>query len=244
MSIKPKQNTYDQFADEYAKSYVRTDEGGFHFNLDLVIPRLLDVAGNVEDLTVLDAGCGEGIVSRLLAGRASRVVGIDIAPQLIAYARQRELTQTVIYETHDLSIPHPHYAHAFDLILSNLVLNDVPNYTGFISTMSSLLKPGGRIVLSMNNPYSASLREKVQDYFDSDAVAEYGFGSVTYFHRTMEEYTHAFQQAGLYLRCLVDVQMSKEMVAQLPEKNRLFPWYSFYHRFPFILIIDLIKPTR
>jgi 2-polyprenyl-3-methyl-5-hydroxy-6-metoxy-1,4-benzoquinol methylase len=241
MSTKLQENTYDQFADDYAHSYLRLDPDAFNYNLDLVIPRLLQVAGDVDGLTVLDAGCGEGIVSRTLSSSAKQVVGIDVSPRLIEYARERDITQTITYEVRDLSRPLPEYTDTFDLVVSNLVLNDVPDYRAFITTLSAVLKPLGRIVLSMNNPYSAVLREKVHNYFDSDAVAQYGFGPVTYFHRTMEEYLHAFHQAGLLLRDLYDVQMPEAMVARLPEKNQQFPWFSFYHRFPFILILDLIK---
>lgn len=244
MSSKSQLNTYDQFADAYAQSYAEPRSDGFHFNLDLAIPRLLEVIGSVDGLTVLDAGCGEGILSRSLPNTAARIVGIDIVPQFIAYARQRDLTQSITYEVHDLSMPLPHYENTFDLIVSSLVLNDVPNYIGFIKTLSSLLKTNGRIVLSFNNPYSALLREKVDNYFDSEAVHQYAFGPVTYFHRRMEDYCRAFQQAGLALRCLYDVQMTEGMVAQLPEKNRTFPWYPFYHRFPFVLILDLIKLAK
>lgn len=243
MSTELRQNTYDQMADVYAQSYAEPRSPGFHFNLDLVIPRLMQAAGSVDGLSVLDAGCGEGIVSRSLVGRAAQVVGIDIAPKFIDYARQRDLSQSMTYETHDLSRPLPQYANTFDLVVSNLVLNDVPDYAGFISTLSSVIKPNGRIVMSLNNPYSALLREKVTSYFDSDAVQQYGFGPVTYFHRTMEDYCRAFQQAGLAIRCLYDVQMSEGMAALLPEKNRTFPWYSYYHRFPFIIILDLVKPA-
>jgi len=35
--------------------------------------------------------------------------------------------------------------------------------------------------------------------------------------------------------------MTEAIVAQLPAQNRNFPWYPFYHRFPFILILELIK---
>jgi 2-polyprenyl-3-methyl-5-hydroxy-6-metoxy-1,4-benzoquinol methylase len=241
LSTRPQQNTYDQFADSYAQWFVQPRTDRLDFILDRVIPRLMEVAGSVDGLTVLDAGCGEGIVSRSLVGTAKRVVGIDIVPQLVAYARQRDQTQSITYEVHDLSEPLPKYADTFDLIVSNLVLNDVPDYTGFIMTLSSVLKSGGRIALSMNNPYSALLREKVENYFDSGAVAQYAFGPAIYFHRTMEEYLRAFQQAGLLLRCLYDVQMTEEIVAHLPEKNRYFPWYPYYHRFPFMLILDLVK---
>lgn len=243
MPAKPQQNTYEQFADEYARIYAEPSSSGHHFIRDLVIPRLLEVAGRTDGLTILDAGCGEGIVSRSLPDGAKRIVGIDIVPQLIEYARQRDPSQRITYEVHDLSKPLPQYAESFDLIVSNLVLNDVADYAGFITTLGALLKVNGRVVLSMNNPYSALLREKVDDYFDSDAVAQYSFGPAIYFHRTMEEYTRAFQQAGLLLRRLYDLQMPEAFVAQLPERNCHFSWYPYYHRFPFILILDLVKLT-
>jgi 2-polyprenyl-3-methyl-5-hydroxy-6-metoxy-1,4-benzoquinol methylase len=230
---------YDQFADEYAQYPLRDTPGSFNFNLDVVIPRLLEVAGRVDGLSVLDAGCGEGIVSRSLVGAPARVVGIDISHGLIDYARMRD--QTITYEVHDLCRPLPQYANTFDLIVSNLVLNDLPDHVGSLTTLSSVLKPRGRIVLSMNNPYSAVFREKVTSYFDSGAATQYNFGPITYFHRTMEDYLHACQSLGLLLRGLYDVQMAEAMVAQLPDRNRDFPWYSLYHRFPFFIVIELVK---
>lgn len=237
----PTTNTYDQWADDYAQSTIKQSPEAFHMSLDLVIPRLLDVAGPVDGLAVLDAGCGEGIVSRSLIGTPKQVVGIDVAPRLLEYARIRDTTKGISYLAHNLSEPLPEYQGAFDLIISNLVLNDVPDYTGFLSTLSSLLTAQGRIVMSLNNPYSAVFREKVESYFDTGAVSEYKFAPVTYFHRTMEEYMRAFRQAGLLLRGLYDVQMTEAMVAQLPERNRSFPWYSLYSRFPFIIIVELVK---
>src|SRR2546428_2731477 len=225
MSTKLQQNTYDQFADTYAQAYAQPRTSGFNSNLDLVIPRLVEVVGRVDGLTVLDAGCGEGIVSRSLMGTATRVVGIDIVPQLIAYARERDLTQSITYEVHDLSRPLPHYQQTFDLIVSNLVLNDVPDYRGFITTLSASLKPGGRIVLSLNNPYAALLRGKVDNYFDSEAVPPYGFGPAIYLHRTMEEHLHPLHAADFVLCRLYDVRITEAMVAQLPEKNQHFSRY-------------------
>jgi 2-polyprenyl-3-methyl-5-hydroxy-6-metoxy-1,4-benzoquinol methylase len=233
-------DAYDAIADSYAASYAEPQPDGFNYNRDLVIPRLLEAIGPVDGLTVLDAGCGEGVVSRRLVG-AAQVVGIDRSPRLIAYARERDVSTQVRYEIHDLSQPLPQERHAFDLVVSNLVLNDVTAYQGFITTLSDVLKPGGRLVLSMNNPYSAVLREKVRSYFDSDTATLYNFGPVHYYHHTMEEYLAAFSAAGLLLRRLYDVQMPEALVAQLPEANRAFPWYPFYHRFPFMIILDLVK---
>ena len=237
------QQAYDRLADEYAQTYAEPRPAGFHYHLDLAIPQLLQAIGPVDGLTVLDAGCGEGIVSRSLVG-ATRVVGIDISSQLIAYARARDTTKTIAYEVCDLSRPLPQYHSTFDLVISNLVLNDVPDYVGFMTTLSDVLKPHGRIVLNINNPYSALLRQKVDSYFDSHRAVHYNFGAVSYYHRTMEDYMTAFAQNGLVLQRLYDIQMTEDMVAQLPEANRQFPWYAFYHRFPFMIILDLVKTTR
>jgi 2-polyprenyl-3-methyl-5-hydroxy-6-metoxy-1,4-benzoquinol methylase len=233
------QNTYNQFAERYAEDYIQPDaaRGQFNFNRDVVIPPLLKVAGDVASLTVLDAGCGEGVVSRLLAERGATVTGIDIAPRFIEIAQERDTTGAIAFLVHDLSQPLPAYQEHFDLVMSNLVLNDMPDYQGYVRTISAALKPYGRIVLSMNNPYSAVMREKVESYFYSGVarlyagMAQNGI-AVYHYHRTMEEYITAFAERGLLLRRLVDVRMSPELVARFPERDR---------NFPFIMILELVK---
>jgi 2-polyprenyl-3-methyl-5-hydroxy-6-metoxy-1,4-benzoquinol methylase len=243
--VELRQNTYDQFADRYAQSYDQANTGQFNFNRDLIIPRLLQMVGDTEGLAVLDAGCGEGIVSRLLANRSATVTGIDISPRFIELARERDLTAAIVYEVHDLSRPLPQYERTFDLIVSNMVLNDVSDYRGFIATLGNLLKSNGRLVLSMNNPYSAVLREKVESYFDSGKAVLYNMArdgvAVYYFHHTLEEYVAAFHDAGLLLRRLADVRLPEELVAQLPAENRQFSWFPMYHRFPFMVVLELVK---
>jgi 2-polyprenyl-3-methyl-5-hydroxy-6-metoxy-1,4-benzoquinol methylase len=239
------QNTYDQFADRYAESLKQSSRETFSFNHDLVIPRLLESVGALAGLRVLDAGCGEGIVARLLAARGAKVTAMDIAPRLIELARAQNPEQAIAFQVRDLSLPLPEYKNAFDLVVSNLVLNDVPDYQGFISTLGSVTKPRGRMVLSMNNPYSALIREKVQSYFDSDQAILYNMAregiAVYYFHRTFEEYMTAFRDAGFLLRHLVDVRVKEDIAANLPQRNRELPYFDMYPRFPFFLILDLGK---
>lgn len=236
---------YDQIALQYAQSQQRATDNSFSWNHDLVIPHLLKVVGNVTGLTVLDAGCGEGIVARYLAARGATVIGIDSSAQLIELA-QAQYEQRIRYEVHDLTQPVPHYAQAFERVVSNLVLNDVADYQRFATTLGALTKPDGRLVLSMTNPYSAVMREKVHSYFDSGRAVSYAWGSgqVYHFHRTMQDYITAFRNAGFLLNSLTDVQMTDAMVAQLPPTNRELPWFAMYHRFPFFVILEFLKTTQ
>ncbi|MEZ4863737.1 MAG: class I SAM-dependent methyltransferase [Caldilineaceae bacterium] len=236
------QSTYDAIAAQYAQTQQRPTGGAFSWNHELVIPHLLAVAGAVRGCTVLDAGCGEGVVARYLAEAGATVVGVDLSTQLIALA-QAQASSSITYQVHDLSQPLPQYANHFDLVVSNLVLNDVANYQGFALTLGAVTKPAGRVILSLTNPYSAVMREKVESYFDSGAATPYawGEGQVYHYHRTMQEYIRAFRAAGLLLNSLTDVQMTEAMVAKLPASNHELPWFAMYQRFPFFVILDFVK---
>ena len=66
-------NTYDEFAAQYVQLMAMQEEAGVE--PDSNISRFLQVVGDASGLAVLDAGCGEGYLSRLLAQRGARVSG-------------------------------------------------------------------------------------------------------------------------------------------------------------------------
>jgi 2-polyprenyl-3-methyl-5-hydroxy-6-metoxy-1,4-benzoquinol methylase len=230
---------YDRFADRYAELIRNRDEGTFSPYHDLVVPRLLELTGEVTDRTILDAGCGGGYVARILARRGACVTAIDVSPRLIELARSKEPVTKIEYATHDLSTPLPQYARRFDLIVSNLVLNDVHNYVGYANTLGMVTKSEGRLLLSMNNPYSAVIRDKVADYLDSDQPIPYqGLASrgihVLFYHRTLEQYIAAFRDAGFLLRTLSDV-------GPAPETDHVQTFPRRYYHFPFFTILEFIR---
>jgi len=235
-------SSYDKYAMQYATLIHSRDEWGFSPYLDVVVPALLQVIGEIHNKRVLDACCGEGFFTRLLANRGAHVVGIDISANLIAMAQQIEEQERrgIVYFTHDLTQPLPHYAEHFDVITCNLALNDVADYPSFIKNLSNMLKPRGVLALSMNNPYSALIRNKVENYFDSGRSEIY-FGLASagvpafYHHRTLEEYFHEFKRNGLYLRTLLDLKPSSEHLASGSPRPK-----QYYH-FPYFMILELIK---
>jgi SAM-dependent methyltransferase len=205
----PAPGDYDDFADEYAQ-YVawreRAEPGGDPYGL--LVP-LLDLLGDIDGDRVLDAGCGEGYLARSLAARGARVTGIDLSPRLIALARARDPGGSIDYRVADLSRPLPAEVGRFDAAGCYLALSDVEDYRGFAAVLASSLVPGGRLVLAINNPYSAVTDRHVTDYFDSGAVSRYrGLWEIgvraSYRHRTLEDYLDAFHAGGLRLAKLAD----------------------------------------
>lgn len=201
---------YDDYADAYAVYRNRREQGGVEGDPFGILPQLLDLLGDVAGRTVLDAGCGDGYLARILHERGARVTGIDLSPQLIARAQQRDEQGSIAYRAADLSASLPEYAGQFDAVTSYLVLNDVADYQGFAATLAASLAPGGRLVLAFNSPYGAVVRKHVSDYFASGTVTPYGslwrLGiKVYHHHRTLGEYLDAFLANGLNLVKLVDL---------------------------------------
>lgn len=230
---------YDDFASEYADMVNAREEKGIE--QEPIMPLFLKILGDVSGLTTLDAGCGEGYLSRILARRGANVMGIDISKRLIEIARGKDSEGHITYQVANLSRPLPAYTDHFDLVVSHLVLNDVFDYRGFLQTLGSVAKSGGRLVLSMNNPYSFVVRSHITDYFDSGKQCSYrgmaeGGVKVYYYQRTLEEYMDACLAAGFQLQRLVDVPTPEGTFKR--RSDMLLP--PGYH-FPFFMILSFVK---
>ena len=236
----PAGGDYDAYASEYAPSVASRELGEAENDPHGILPSMLDLLGDLRNQRALDAGCGEGYLARVLAGRGARVTGMDISPRLIEQARGKSPGGGIHYQVADLSCPLPGQAGSFDVVASYLVLNDVPDYRGFARTIGSVLRPGGRAVLAFNNPYYAFLSRHVTDYFDSGHVSPYrGLWSagikVYHYHRTLEDYLDAFLSSGLRLTKLADLAAladSHPPHAIVPEGDR----------FPRFMLLGFVKP--
>lgn len=237
--MHPKSGVYDEYAREY-EAYA-SDRERKEIGDDPFLSLLLEVIGDVAGLTVLDAGCGEGYLARILHERGAKVTGMEISPRLVELARAKDPEGTITYAVADLSQPLPAYQEHFDLSASFFVLNDVADYRGFLSTLGSVVKRGGRAVFFLNNPYSMVLRGQVTDYFDSGKAFPYlGMAQagvhVYYYQRTLQEYLDACFAAGLHLQRLVDVPTPEGFFTRT--SATLLP---IGYEFPFCMILSLVK---
>jgi SAM-dependent methyltransferase len=229
---------YDSYADELASYTAVREQRGVAG--DGLLRQMLDLLGDVAGLRVLDAGCGDGYLARVLAARGALVTGIDVGSRLIERARQRDRLGAIDYGVANLSKEMPGEAASFDVVASFLALNDVVVYRGFITTIAALLRPGGRLVIAFNSPYGTVIRGNVHDYFDTGATSPYqglwAMGIKTYLHhRTLEEYLDAFTAAGLRLTKLADSRDN----CFLPAPDSVLP-DGF--RFPRFMLLAFTKP--
>ena len=102
---------------------------------------------------VIDLGSGAGndaFIARHETGETGKVIGIDFTPAMIERARQNNEVKgfnNVEFRQGDIE-KMPVTANTADVIVSNCVLNLVPNKDGVIKEIYRVLKPGGHFSIS------------------------------------------------------------------------------------------------
>jgi SAM-dependent methyltransferase len=108
-----------------------------------------------EGKRVIDIGCGEGYGSSILAGSASEVLGVDIAPEVVGHAERKYGTENLSFRVMDvnrLEVP----PQSFDLAVSFQVAEHLADATGYFSEIARVLAPEGVALLSTPNRLTIS----------------------------------------------------------------------------------------
>jgi 2-polyprenyl-6-hydroxyphenyl methylase/3-demethylubiquinone-9 3-methyltransferase len=109
------------------------------------------------EFSVLDAGCGTGVLTFLAAARCRRVLGIDASPAMIALCREkqtREAASNVGFEVLPLERLAERPGESYDLILCSSVLEYVADFWTAVDRLASRLAPRGMLLFSVPNSLS------------------------------------------------------------------------------------------
>jgi 2-polyprenyl-3-methyl-5-hydroxy-6-metoxy-1,4-benzoquinol methylase len=104
---------------------------------------------------VLDVACGTGNLAIPLARRGAIVTGVDIAPNLVAQARERAAAEnlTVTFDEGDAEeLPYP--AASFDVVVTMFGAMFAPRPEIVVSELARVLRPGGVLAMANWNPES------------------------------------------------------------------------------------------
>ncbi len=201
------------------------DEGDFA-RQHLLNPVLLGMAGEVSGKRILDAGCGQGYLARMLARRGARVIGIEPANTLFSYCMEREQDEPlgIQYIQADLSTFNE-ALEAFDIVVANMVLMDIPDWRPAFANCMRLVRDGGAFIFSLTHPcfeepagaYAAKGYVAVREYFTEYPIErQFGYS----FHRPLSAYLRAVIDEGGIIQQVVEPQLDPALVTALPEAVR------------------------
>jgi ArsR family transcriptional regulator len=117
-----------------------------------------------SSLTVVDAGCGDGALTELLAERFDRVIAVDHSPERLEAARARVDAANVSFRQGEVD-GLPLDAAEADLVFLSLVLHHVPEIPAALREAHRVLRPGGKVVVADLAPHQVEeMRERMGDF--------------------------------------------------------------------------------
>lgn len=108
---------------------------------------------NLDGCTVIDIGCGGGILSESMAKRGATVTGIDMNKSVIDVAKlhQHESGTKVHYHHTSAESFADEHPHSFDVVTCLEMLEHVPDPEAIVRACAKLVKPGGHLFFSTLN---------------------------------------------------------------------------------------------
>jgi SAM-dependent methyltransferase len=229
-----------------AEAWTKLARAGYDIYRDyLNTPAFFELLPDVSGRSGLDIGCGEGHNTRLLARHGARVVGIDIAEDFIAHARQAEADEPLGIEYHVASaVELPFGDRTFEFATGFMSFMDVPETDRVFAEAYRVLRPGGFLQFSIchpcfDTPHRRNLRDaggrtfaiEIGDYFrnvDGD-VDEWLFSAAPpeataglpkfktpRFTRTLSQWLNLLFDLGFRLERLAEPRPTDETVKICP----------------------------
>jgi SAM-dependent methyltransferase len=207
-----------------------------HFFWRLGLPALLALLPAPGRRT-LDLACGEGRVSRVLAGRGHDMVGVEGSPALAAAARAAAPAIEVL-DGDAAAIPLPD--GAVDLVVCSMALLNFDDVDAAVREAARVLEPGGRLCFSTVHPWN-SLKSGLDYFAERTYEEERTRGGLTMTftdrHRPLQALSRALEGAGLLVEALREPVPDAAHIAAHPSVE---PWT----RRPAFLLGRALSPSR
>ena len=188
---------------------------------------------------VLDIGCGDGQVGRLLARQGSGVVGVDPTWNCVRVARERGGGPTFARAG---AAELPFADASFDAAVACLVFEHIDAVDAAIAEVARVLRPGGRFAFFLNHPIlQAPGSSLVDDHMvdppeqywrlgpylvETETIEQVELGVwIRFVHRPLSRYLNALTQNGLRLERMVEPAPPPGFLERAPgyEASAAFP---------------------
>jgi SAM-dependent methyltransferase len=182
----------------------------------------LNLLGNVAGQRILEVGCGGGQCSIAFARQGAIAAGLDLSDEQLAFARQLAAQEGVAVQfvqgsADDLAA---FMTGAWDLVFSAFAFQYVRDIPRCLTECSRVLRPGGRLVFSLDHPFrdcfidfdAASGDEEMtivpaRSYFDNSPMRwDWGNTNIRMesYHYSIGQWSEMLAAAGFQLRRILE----------------------------------------
>ena len=200
---------------------------------------------------VLDVGCGEGQIARVLQSRTSVqsfVVGVDPTQGQVDVAVERSVGEQYLRSGADAL---PFLDGSFDAVLACLVFEHIDALDEAISEVARILRPGGRFSFFLNHPLLQTPNSgwiddqmidppeqywRIGSYLDEAITFEEVEPGVRvrFLHRPLSRYVNTLAEHGLFLEAMFEPAPPAGFLARSAD-------YAFAASIPRLLCLRLCK---
>ncbi len=193
--------------------------------LPLAAAELADAA------TLLDIGCGDGQIARMMAAGGASVVGIDPTWNQIIVAHERGGGPSYLRTTAD---ELPFADASFDAAVACLVFEHIDAVDAAIAEVARVLKPGGRFSFFLNHPLLQTpgsgwiddhIIEPPEQYWrigpylvEAETIEQVELGVyIRFIHRPLSRYLNTLIEHGLVLERMIEPAPPAGFLDRAPE---------------------------
>lgn len=207
--------------------------------------------GEDKNQQILDVACGPGWLTAQLSKTYPNIQACDGSEFFIAHAKQTYPDLT--FQEVDLNVSLPYTENQFDSLVMSMAAHDVEDQVAVFKRLHTILKPGGKLMLTFVNPYYAypvgvwkrgfigrllmrkpRLLVRPYHWLAGKNSRNFTFNKTLecYFYKLSEHFNH-LHEAGFNFEFMRELE-STEDSPEYDLKYRL-------HRFPIILYVEFTK---
>ncbi len=162
-----KDTSWDHQAQWYDKI---VGENGSYYHKNVIVPKVLELIGNINNKKILDLGCGQGFFTRILKSKGAEVVGVDLSKNLIETARKYPESKNITYYIANAENLYFLEKESFDYVISILSIGNIRNTDKVFKEIYFILKQKGKFIFVIIHPCFRIPRQSQWEYDESKKI--------------------------------------------------------------------------
>lgn len=184
-------------------------------------PATRSLLPDLDGIRLLEAGCGAGDYTEYYVEQGAEVVAVDATAGAVERTRDRFDDAPVTVTQADLTEPLSFLDdESVDLVVSQLVLEHVPDWGPVFREFARVLRPDGRFVFSTGNPLSGWVTpDDAENYFETEGLTQdWGEMQPRNYRRPLAAHLNPLADAGFAIERFLEPTPDQAYEAVDPEK--------------------------